>query len=378
VLAGLGARPDFACHDLAVGEEIRYIHRRVEGDDVYFLANSLPEGRSFLCTFRMKGKRPELWWPDSGRIEPVAVYDERDDMTLIPLSLDPYGSVFVVFRGGASPLPDRLISVRRNDSELSGVGSSLVAEIQFQQEPGAITVKSAGVSGFELEVAQPGTYELKTAAGRNFRTEVSALPNPVEIEGPWELEFPKGWAAPDRVTLERLISWTDHPNPGVKYFSGMATYRRQFEVPMGMLAHDRRFYLDLGRVCVLAQANLNGRDLGILWKPPFHANITNILRAGANELVVSVVNLWPNRLIGDDHLPDDCDWVPPNTSRNPTPHTWGGVLDHWPSWLLANKPSPAGRVTFTTWKHWSKNDPLFESGLIGPVRICSKAVAAIR
>jgi len=376
VLGELHTPPDFACHYVALGEEIgefqfprapdlvRYIHRHLGGDDLYFVASAVPEARRFLCTFRVKGKRPELWWPDTGRTETVAVYSERDDSTLIPLTLDPWGSVFVLFRAGAAPLADRVVSIRREGVELSGLAPKPAPEIQLQHESVALYPNSGGGAGYRLEVAQPGTYELKTAAGRALKVQISELPNPVEIGGPWELEFPKGLGAPERVTLERLISWTDHPNPGVKYFSGTATYRRKFELPAPMLARDHALYLDLGRVCVIAQAKLNGRDLGILWKPPFSVDVTDLLHAGANNLVVSVVNLWPNRLIGDDQLASDCEWVQEH---------WGQVLGRYPQWLLENKPSPAGRITFTTWKHWSKDDPLMESGLLGPVRIIARA-----
>jgi hypothetical protein len=375
VLAGLDARPDFACVGVTPGEEIRYIHRHIDGDDLYFVASALPEARRFLCTFRVKGKRPELWWPDTGRIEPIAVYEERADSTMIPLALDPCGSVFVVFRGSSASLTDRVISLRRNGVELSGLAPTPAPETQLRHE--AVGVEHGSAGEYHIKVAQPGTYELKTAAGRTLKAEVPALPNPFEIGGPWELGFPKGWGAPENVTLERLISWTDHPNPGVKYFSGTATYRRQIEVPRGMLARNRSLYLDLGRVSVMAQAKLNGRDLGILWKPPFRVDITDFLHAGANELVVSVVNLWPNRLIGDDQLPDDCEWIPPSTPGNPTPRNYGAVLARWPQWFLAHKPSPTGRLTFTTWKHWTKDDPLMESGLLGPVFIGAIAVVAV-
>ncbi|MGD0009769.1 MAG: glycosylhydrolase-like jelly roll fold domain-containing protein [Terriglobia bacterium] len=115
----------------------------------------------------------------------------------------------------------------------------------------------------------------------------------------------------------------------------------------------------------------------MLWKPPFRVEITDFLHPGANELVVSVVNLWPNRLIGDDQLPDDCEWIPPSTPGNPTPRNYGAVLARWPQWLLAHQPSPTGRLTFTTWKHWTKDDPLLESGLLGPVCISAKAVVVV-
>jgi len=373
VLRELQTPPDFACHEVSVGEEVRYIHRTLEGDDLYFVASGVPESRRFLCTFRARGKRPELWWPDTGRTEAVVVFKEQEEGTLIPLSLDPYGSVFVVFRAGAEPLPDHVVSVRREGVEISGLAPRLVAEIPLQHEFSTAEVKQGGGPGYRIEAVHPGTYELKTAAGHVLKAEGPALPNPMLIEGPWELEFPKGWGAPQRVKLARLISWTDHSNPGVKYFSGTATYRRKFEVPAGMLGKDRGLCLDLGRVCVIAEARLNGRDLGILWKPPFSVDVTDVLHAGANDLVVSVVNLWPNRLIGDEQLPSDCEWVPASSPGNPVPQGWGPVLGRWPQWLLENKPSPTGRVTFTTWKHWTKNDPLLESGLLGPVRIIARA-----
>ena len=238
-------------------------------------------------------------------------------------------------------------------------------EIQLQHEFGTVYANPGYSAGYGIEVSQPGTYELKTSSGRTLKVEVPALPDPIEIEGPWELEFAAGLGAPRRMTLDRLISWTSHSDPGVKYFSGVASYFRKFELPARVLAKDRRrLDLDLGRVSVIAQVKLNGRDLGILWKPPFRADVTNILRAGANDLVVSVVNLWPNRLIGDEQLSSDREWKPQH---------WGEVLARYPKWLLENKPSPTGRVTFTTWKHWSKDDPLMESGLLGPVRIISRA-----
>jgi hypothetical protein len=116
----------------------------------------------------------------------------------------------------------------------------------------------------------------------------------------------------------------------------------------------------------MARLRVNGHSLGILWKPPFRVDITHAAAAGVNHLDIEVVNLWPNRLIGDDHLPEDCEWKKP--TGNWSPHL-GEVLRRWPSWLLEDKPSPTGRLTFTTWKLWTKNDPLLESGLLGPVQI---------
>jgi hypothetical protein len=239
--------------------------------------------------------------------------------------------------------------------------------MQLQHEACAVHANKAGQ--YSIEAAQPGVYALKTSAGQALKAQVPALPSPLAIEGPWDLTFPKGWGAPERITLPHLISWSEHPSPGVKYFSGTATYHRKFEAPRTLLAPDRVFCLDLGCVAVIAQVKLNGRDLGILWKPPFCADITEVLRAGTNDLEVSVVNLWVNRLIGDEQLPDDCEWMPQSGSE---------VLARYPQWLLDNQPRPSGRIAFPVWKHWTKDDPLMESGLLGPVRIIVKARAVAK
>ena len=164
--------------------------------------------------------------------------------------------------------------------------------------------------------------------------------------------------------LDHLISWTEHTNAGVKYFSGTSTYTKVFALPADFLARNRRVILDLGKVQVIATVKINGQDLGILWKPPFRMDVTRSVKSGANQLEVHVVNLWPNRLIGDEQLPEDCEWRTHGAD-------YGDPLLRWPAWLLQGKPSPAGRLAFATWKHWTKESPLLESGLLGPVTIKS-------
>jgi len=145
----------------------------------------------------------------------------------------------------------------------------------------------------------------------------------------------------------------------VRYFSGTAEYEREFEIPPERLDSDHALYLDLGDVQCLAEVTLNGRNLGVWWKPPFAADITQVARPGKNLLKVRVTNLWINRLIGDEQLPDDCEWN-------------GKPLKRWPDWFIAGQPRPsAQRLTFTTWKHYTKDSPLRESGLLGPVMLRS-------
>jgi hypothetical protein len=183
------------------------------------------------------------------------------------------------------------------------------------------------------------------------------LPEPLELAGPWEVRFPPHSGAPGQVSLDRLTSWSEHTNPGVKCFSGTATYTKRIRVPREWLGQHQRVYLDLGRVEVMARVSLNHQDLGLLWKPPYRVDLTRVVHAGDNVLAVQVVNLWPNRLIGDEQLPED-------SQRNPE-----GTLKAWPPWVLEGKPSPTGRSTFTTWRLWKKDAPPLESGLLGPVRL---------
>jgi hypothetical protein len=361
VLREFSGFPDFSVIGPRTAQNVNFIHRKIGGSEVYFVASPHPEAATFLCAFRVAGRQPELWWPDTGRIERAAVYDLQSGVTRMPIRLGAYGSVFVIFPSDAAA-PDHVAAALRDGVETSGMLGTAPADLRGKMSE--IRIEVGVRAPFKVEVARAGAYELRTSAGRSLKFEVPALPEPMEIQGPWNVEFPKGWGAPPQVTFERLISWTSHPDAGVKYFSGTASYRRRIEIPESMLGVGRKVYLDLGRVQVIAEVKLNGRDLGILWKPPFRVDLTNAARAGANDLEVRVVNLWPNRLVGDDHLPEDTEWN-------------GDNLRRWPQWLLDGKPSPTGRLTFTTWKHWRKDDPLLESGLLGPVMLEAARVVEV-
>jgi hypothetical protein len=215
---------------------------------------------------------------------------------------------------------------------------------------------SAPDGATRLRCWAPGKFNFTWASGRKTSLDCASTPAPVGISGPWQLAFPPGWNAPASITLDHLQSWTANADPGVKYFSGTAAYSRDIEIAPGLLASDREVWLDLGAVKNLAEVSVNGQCLGVLWKPPFSVNITAAAKPGANHVEIKVVNLWPNRLIGDDLLAPDCQWN-------------GKELKAWPKWFLEGKPSPTGHVTFTTWRHWRKSDNLLDSGLLGPVTL---------
>jgi hypothetical protein len=363
--------PDFACQVGNSAQSLRYIHRTIDGTEVYFVANKNPQPEEAVCSFRVRGKRPELWWPDTGRTERAAVYAEADGCVRVPIHFDPSGSVFVVFREDTAAERNRITSVTRNGEAIM---STAWRSDQKQAED-----NNAGITNnFRMSmwvkpdttvqalVWQPGSYVLKTADGESRQFDVAPLPRPREIIGPWELRFTPGGGAPERVTLDKLISWSEHSDLGVKYFSGTATYRKMCNVPADLISKDRRLFLDLGAVQVIAEVKFNGHDLGILWKPPFRVDITDAAKPGENALEVKVVNLWVNRMIGDEQLPED-------SQRNPN-----GTLKEWPRWLQEGKSSPTSRYTFTSWRLWKKDSPLQESGLLGPVTLRAAAMVTVR
>ena len=210
--------------------------------------------------------------------------------------------------------------------------------------------------------------EIELSASDGSKRTLSAKPAaPVAVEGEWKVSFPSGWDAPESIVFPKLTAWDRHENDGVKYFSGTATYRKNVELKIenGKLKDGERVMLDLGVVKDFAEVKVNGKSYPVLWKPPFRVDVTDALKEGdaSFELEVKVTNLWANRLIGDDRLyADDCEWSGASHAGKKEI-----AIREIPQWVKEGRKSPTGRHTFTTWKHWSKEDDLLPSGLIGPV-----------
>ena len=188
------------------------------------------------------------------------------------------------------------------------------------------------------------------------KPDANPCPRRFVIAGPWEVSFPPGWNAPAKATFERLQSWTENANPGVKYFSGTATYTKDFDLPADLPDSRRELWLDLGAVKNLAEVSLNGKSLGILWKPPFRVNVTAAAGPGGTRSKSKSPTSGQTASSATSNLPRTA-----NGREN--------ELKSWPQWLLDGKPSPTGRITFTTWHHWTWDATLLESGLLGPVTI---------
>jgi hypothetical protein len=105
--------------------------------------------------------------------------------------------------------------------------------------------------------------------------------------------------------MPKLISWTDRTNPGVKYFSGTATYTRTIQASGTWFRPGQRILLDLGKVCDIAEVKVNGKPVGVSWAPPYRLDVTADLHPGLNKIEIAVTNEWTNRQIGDCTLPEN-------------------------------------------------------------------------
>lgn len=240
-------------------------------------------------------------------------------------------------------------------------------EIRLYEQPAA-EVAANGKAG--LLFWEDGRYALQNDAGNSTAIAVSGVGKPLVLSGSWQVHFPTDSGAPQQIILPQLMSLHKHAEEGVKYFSGTASYQKNFQLPLYRADEKKRLFLDLGRVEVMAQIILNGKDLGVIWQRPYRVDITEAAKAGANQLEVKVTNLWPNRLIGDAQKPDVYAYQPFNPAAGPFASLSGGGILQLPDWYQQGKPKPDDdRVTFTTWKHYREDSPLLESGLIGPVVI---------
>ncbi|HWI55987.1 MAG TPA: glycosyl hydrolase, partial [Bacillota bacterium] len=326
VLQADGMTPDFEVLGGQPGA-LDYIHRR-EGDaEIYFVASSLSRWENFSCAFRASGKVPELWLPDTGEIRRAPVFQQASGRTFVPLRLEPYGSAFIVFRAPAAA-PILTASLNGQPVFATGRAADFTNAVEVYERDNRVV----------LQTGMPGEYCLKDARNRQAQVTIPALPAPRLLAGGWTLQaplHPLDAAATKPLTLDTLKSWTEFADPNLKYFSGTLQYSRELE--LSQFGPGERLWLDLGEVHELAEVELNGHKLGILWKPPTRIEITSAAKPGKNHLVVRVTNFWPNRIIGDQLLP------------------------------------PAQRVTRTNIRKLTNDTPLMPSGLLGPVRLVSTA-----
>jgi hypothetical protein len=242
IFTDLGIVPDFQSADPC--DPLLFIHRQLAEGDAYFVSNQSDKTLNIDAAFRIKGKIPELWNPQTAEVRLLPTYKEMTKATQIPMTLQPYESAFVVFRTPTETL-------------------------------------TAG--GME-------NYPAKQSVAK--------------VDGPWTVAFQAGRGGPAQpVVFNELTDWTKNADNSIKYFSGTATYTTSFKVDR--LPKDQQIYIDLGKVMVMAKVKVNGNYVGGVWTSPYRLNITSYVKKGKNDLEVEVVNNWMNRLIRDKNLPDN-------------------------------------------------------------------------
>ncbi len=270
VMRAIHMVPDFEYPKPQSDTELLFVHRKLSDGDLYYVDNRQERNEDLDATFRVTGKEAELWHADTGVMEPAS-FRTADGRTTVPLHLEPWGTVFVVFRKPAKTASRTLPKI---------VDSSIAT-----------------------------------------------------LEAPWDLSFQPDRGAPAKLTLEKLASWSDSTDEGVKYFSGTATYAKTIQAAPDWFKQGTHLSLDLGEVKNLAEVSVNGKALGILWKTPYRVDVTRALKPGANALEIKVTNPWVNRIIGD------------------------------------RQPNAAKTYTFTSPKFYRADSKLVPSGLLGPVQI---------
>jgi hypothetical protein len=236
VLKAIHVNPDFSYTKPNASTKLLFVHRRLSDREIYWVNNRENTTVSVVATFRIAGKVPQLWHPETGIIENVS-YTIADDVTRVELHLQPTDAVFVVFKDKATRLMLKIPALKEKILATLGVN--------------------------------------------------------------WKLSFPAGWGAPASIKMDSLTSWTKSQEPGVKYFSGTAIYTKSISVSAAWLKKGSTTWLDLGDVKNIAAVTVNGKPVSILWKKPFRANISGFVKPGKNSLEIKVTNLWANRVIGD-------------------------------------------------------------------------------
>ena len=240
VLAALKVPEDFAYTRPNAGTDLMFLHRKLSEGDIYYVDSRNSRTVNLNATFRVSGFTPELWDPATGKSQPVS-YNIADGRTTVPLHLDPYGTVFVVF-------------------------------------------------------VKPTTAATFTVA-KDLERPIPSLDQALNHD--WNVSFQPDRGAPASMQFDNLTSWSDNSNSGVKYFSGTVTYSKIINIPADILKPGTHLCLSLGEVKDIARVEVNGKPAGIAWKSPFKIDLTGVLKPGSNQLTIAVTNLWVNRLIGD-------------------------------------------------------------------------------
>ncbi len=311
--SGVDMTPFFHQEEEYFSPPLVWNHRQTDEADIYFISNQEHQVRNVDAAFRITGRVPELWDAETGAIRDASIWREEKGRTIVSLRLAPAGSLFIVFRQTGRQM-DPVTKITPSEEDFSSLAP-------------------LWIENYIPWASENGEWQITRQSGKKMKVSINNLSEPKEIRGPWTVTFPTGSNAAGQISLAQLQSLSEHSDPGVKHFSGTSSYSTSFKYSQE--SKGKRLFLDLGEVTNLAEITVNGQNLGVLWKPPFIADITDALKPGTNTLRIDVTNTWKNRLIGDSGLP----------AGERTTWTWG--RENW----------------------FSPDEPLEPSGLLGPVML---------
>jgi hypothetical protein len=350
-IAKTGITPAFLVEKAVSPDEIHIAHRQSADADIFFVANLSDKPQQAELSFRISGKQPELWQAEDRSISHAPVWNEKNGRTYVQMRLKSTQSVFVVFRKKASTA-DHPVSVTVSNPDANwSTGSD---------------AKGNPVLHLSAENAAQIVY----ASGKQKTVHSKAIP-PKELKGPWKVSFAPKLEQSFALDFPELIDFSKHSHKQVNHFAGTATYRKQIKIGAKDLGRNKQIVLELGELNDIAELRVNGKSAGVLWYPPYSADITSLLKKGDNLLEILITTNWANRLIGDEQESADFEW---GDDRG---ENLGRAMLAYPDWFINNQPRPSkGRKTFSVWYYYRKDSPLKPAGLVGPVKLVnvSKAI----
>jgi hypothetical protein len=271
------------------GMNLLFIHKKLDGNDIYFVMN---QQNSRVCremSFRIIGKTPEIWDPEYGSIIKTAVYTMDENYTTLPVTLKPYQSLLFVFK---NQKPEVFIgSVKQNGKQIFPAEdtSKLQAVPSIVMENNSLVAVLNTEGEFELISGRQKNYTLKSSKEKEFMIS--------DYSG--KISFEPGYSATIQPVQFTKLQWlTESDHPDIKYFTGTAIYAISFRFPADKIPKADSILLDLGEFETLAEIKLNGTNLGRVWKPGTYIPVKGMLK-NENVLEVSVANIYRNRFIGD-------------------------------------------------------------------------------
>jgi hypothetical protein len=292
MLTKRGISADFTFQTSSSTSQLDYIHRSTPTEEIYFVRNVDSIPLSTQMQFRVKDMQPQRWNPMTGEMTKLAVYKEDKNGITLAMDFEAFGSTFIIFT--------------KSDAESVHITSVSAAgkEIFPAQKTVENIAYASSISNNSIlfSANKAADYQLKLSDGTSKSITIPQQ-EIVKLNGAWDVRFEQGWGFDPIQKFDSLVDWVKHPNEAIKHYSGLASYKLTFTLPIGFLSSNKEYQLDLGKVGEVARIFLNGVEVGVSLFPPHQLVLENILREGENNMVFEVANTWLNQYLYDIQQP---------------------------------------------------------------------------